>query len=153
MKFERKYNFIFHNNEFAQKIESIFMDCVNSDNNYLCHFGYFKSKRNRNLYIKVDKNCDFDYEKFEKLLNFEFEFSNKFNEMTPLDCVNSEEELNLEFVQLINEIYFQNQYEIENIPYEEGDDENFISPTYQHYSFDFETKVYQFKARKNNEKP
>lgn len=146
MKFERKYNFCNDNYiaNFKQQVESAFMGCVFSKNNYYCHFNNTQSKKNKfYLNVECDKHVIFDHQQFAKELNCELVYV--LGSKQYLDCVNDERSLDLETTTLINEVYFNNEYEIIKVNYAEGDDENFIDSIYEHYNFKFDIIVYQFK--------
>lgn len=136
------FNFTYYKVEETKEIANKIKTLIKSDENLYFHVHFHKTKRNSYLSIEFDSNTSIDVKDIEQL------FPNckitKYAATQNLNCIFSEEKLSKDFVENIKRKYNISSDIIE-IPYDEGDDYNFISSTPHHYNLVFDKIVIEIQ--------
>lgn len=153
-KFEKEYLFLPSGckvTEGVNNLKNVIQNSILTPNNLYLSISISKSNKYQYLSIKIAKNSVID---FESIINYIKTFTfvksvETFDSKEQLSCIFGENNLtDFEYVQLLKDLYLNNE-KITEISYEEGDDENFVSPTLHHYNIEFEAKNYNIVIPKS----
>lgn len=156
-KFEKE--FLIYTNNFGNKksenliaLKNAIYNAIKTNENLYISIKISKTKNNQCIDFEVSKNTYVDFDSIIKHISTltTIKKSSVYEDQDSLSSVFSEEELSdLEFVQTLKKIYLNDEDEIIEVSSDDGDDENFISPTLHHYNIYFESKYFSITIPKS----
>ena len=146
-----EFLYTFGGNQLKKELSKVFADIILSNSDikealYLCVW-VSKTSRNRWVEISCSNDIKIPYDKLMETGKIE-ELTKTTKGTVSLNCIASPRDLNKEWVALLKYNY-KIQGDILHVPYEEGDDYNFISTTPEHWNMEIPITSYKFKLKKD----
>jgi hypothetical protein len=146
VKFETDFCFGQYKGQ-LEHIRQMVKECVLSKENLYISVEYHKTRRNSSLLVELDLNATLDIEKFMRIFEPCKVTSSKSTGF--LDCIFDDNLLSKEIVEMLVKKY-NISHEMYEIPYDEGDDYNFISATPYHFNAKFDKIVFSIEKPHSN---